>query len=495
MFFIHKLNTFNTELISVFLYIIGDKKLFKILHKSKMLLILGLLISSSAMSTSLQVKWADNSSNESGFQIKKRTLDSNEYQIVSNVATDSTEYIDSDVRVEETYCYIVSAYNEAGSNDSEESCLYVDNTVEVPPVDEGAYTFKNVSISHEVIDKPNTIDLENKELYSFKNQESFNEDYSDSAILNAEYIISSGKAKAYGSSHMAFADNGEELINGYTVMNFNTGNQLVFDLYAKDKKETASLYLKSGIWAKDTAAVFVTVGDKTEKLLVPKGFRWYYFKVDIEVDGTAPVTITTDSNQSGYSAVMIAGIVLNSESGESDDDGYVAKYGSLVDVNTISGKNVDVNDYKFAHALGVTGNNDYSTATFDGLSFNGEHFYDRNVYSFTNDDNAYSGFVDLPWKDGSSIDLKLKSGDNEINLTSLYFVASAWSQNQELIQIVINGQTETIRLESNYETHFYKVDVEFEGELDLQIKPVGTIPEISGYGVVSAIKFVGLTLE
>ena len=55
--------------------------------------------------------------------------------------------------------------------------------------------------------------------------------------------------------------------------------------------------------------------------------------------------------------------------------------------------------------------------------------------------------------------------------------------------IIINGESEVIDLSSGFSWKYYKVEVEFEGELDIEIRPVGTL---SGY---SAMKFAGLTLN
>ena len=71
----------------------------------------------------LQATWMDNSNNEEGFKIERRTGTTQTYTQIAIVAANITSYNDSGLVDEETYCYRVLAFNPAGSSPySDEAC-------------------------------------------------------------------------------------------------------------------------------------------------------------------------------------------------------------------------------------------------------------------------------------------------------------------------------------------------------------------------------------
>ena len=71
----------------------------------------------------ITVTWSDNSTNETGFKIERKTNTTGAYAQIAQVGIGSTTFIDSTVYAGTTYCYRVRAYNTAGNSAySNEAC-------------------------------------------------------------------------------------------------------------------------------------------------------------------------------------------------------------------------------------------------------------------------------------------------------------------------------------------------------------------------------------
>jgi hypothetical protein len=78
---------------------------------------------SAADAAQLRLSWADNSSNERGFEIWRRTDPGGTYAQIAAQASNQTSYVDTTVTAGARYCYQVRAYNDAGdSAPSNEAC-------------------------------------------------------------------------------------------------------------------------------------------------------------------------------------------------------------------------------------------------------------------------------------------------------------------------------------------------------------------------------------
>ena len=189
---------------------------------------------------------------------------------------------------------------------------------------------------------------------------------------------------------------------------------------------------------------------------------------------------------------MFAGIVLNNAitAVEEVEAVEAVKYAALLSVDTKAGYTIDVADAEFMTHDMQSGNHDLTDAQVESISFSGKTYDVTKRYNFTDQNgNDFVGYKGMSWKEENGVALKLKSGESQVNVASLYFSAGAWTRETAAVEVVINGVSEIIELSSGYSWKYMQVDVEFEGELDIDIHPVGTI---GGY---SAFNFAGVTLN
>jgi hypothetical protein len=71
---------------------------------------------SAAIAAQLQLNWVDNSSDESGFNIERKTGTTGTYAQIASVGANVTSYTDSSLTSSTTYCYRVNAFNNAGTS-------------------------------------------------------------------------------------------------------------------------------------------------------------------------------------------------------------------------------------------------------------------------------------------------------------------------------------------------------------------------------------------
>jgi Divergent InlB B-repeat domain len=114
-------------------------KFFKLLQFALLIIlssaILTIFSDNLATAATLQLTWADNSSDEMGFHVERKLGSAGVYNIIATTGANQTSYTDSGLADSTTYCYRVNAFNNAGiSPYSPEIC----GTTPAPPV--AAYT-------------------------------------------------------------------------------------------------------------------------------------------------------------------------------------------------------------------------------------------------------------------------------------------------------------------------------------------------------------------
>src|SRR5512139_3066708 len=98
-----------------------------------------------AEAASLRLNWGDNSTNESGFKIERKTGTAGTYAQIGTVGVGITSYTDSSLTDGTTYCYRVRAYNSSSDSPySNEACVATPSSP--PPPDTTAPAL--VVVSH-----------------------------------------------------------------------------------------------------------------------------------------------------------------------------------------------------------------------------------------------------------------------------------------------------------------------------------------------------------
>src|SRR5262245_47595127 len=76
-----------------------------------------------AIAAQLTLTWTDNSTNEDGFEIERKTGTSGSYAQIATVGVNVTSYTDASLAAGTTYCYQVRAFNSAAdSGYTNEAC-------------------------------------------------------------------------------------------------------------------------------------------------------------------------------------------------------------------------------------------------------------------------------------------------------------------------------------------------------------------------------------
>src|ERR1044071_7685106 len=76
---------------------------------------LALIEGQQTSAATLQLSWADNSSDESGFSIERKLGVGGIFAVVNKTAANVTAYSDPGLADNTTYCYRVNAFNNSGS--------------------------------------------------------------------------------------------------------------------------------------------------------------------------------------------------------------------------------------------------------------------------------------------------------------------------------------------------------------------------------------------
>jgi Divergent InlB B-repeat domain len=89
----------------------------------------------------LQLAWTDNSNNEDGFRIERKTGTSGTFSQIASVGVNVTSYTDTNLTDGATYCYRLRAFNAAGNSAySPEGCATVKWTLSITKTGSGTVT-------------------------------------------------------------------------------------------------------------------------------------------------------------------------------------------------------------------------------------------------------------------------------------------------------------------------------------------------------------------
>ncbi|AGH80224.1 hypothetical protein PCNPT3_01410 [Psychromonas sp. CNPT3] len=421
-----------------------------------------------------RISWVDYASNEDGYVVERKIEGS--YRLLATLEQNAISYLDGTASDDDLLCYRVGAFNQAGTVYSDEFCI--DNTDEASGVidetDEG-----DVSIVAEFIAPKSQIDIAGREIYTIKSASVINPEFSTAEIENVDFSIATGNLSYRDSNSFVFLEQGEELENGYVSMPFNVENKFSFTLKGNDQEQTAILYLSAGTWGTMGGSLKIRAGESIEILTLPSSHTWHNIKVEFKFKNTTQIEITPTENYSSYSAVQFAAIILNNASRRSE--------AHLLQVDIEKDSVIDVSTVAFISSTGIINNN--SDHPIKGLSVNyeGTTKYRSKGASFMQDGQLVaSGQTSMAWQEDNAVNLTLNNISDDVNVASVYFKAGVWSHESASIDLLINGISFPIELAGGFKWFYFKVDIEFEGELDLQLRPIG---KFAGY---SQLYFTGL---
>jgi hypothetical protein len=110
------------------------------LNRSQSLIFIFFLVLAALMrnetvdAASLQLSWADNSQNEDGFDIERKTGNGGAFLALTTIPGNQTSYTDTNLSDGTTYCYRVRAFNSAGgSGYSNEACATISASAPIQP--------------------------------------------------------------------------------------------------------------------------------------------------------------------------------------------------------------------------------------------------------------------------------------------------------------------------------------------------------------------------
>ena len=107
---------------------------FQALFASCLFILAALIWHEEIDAASLQLTWADNSQNEDGFDIERRTGTTGAFLALTTVGANQRSYTDSNLSNGTTYCYRVRAFNDdGGSPYSNEACATTTASAPTPP--------------------------------------------------------------------------------------------------------------------------------------------------------------------------------------------------------------------------------------------------------------------------------------------------------------------------------------------------------------------------
>ena len=428
---------------------------------------------------SADITWQDDSDDEDGFVVERK--EGGDFLVRARLNANMTSYTDSNLVAGTAYCYRVGSFNQAGTAYSQEYCIDTPETdsplnIILPDITSSA------TISSQFIQKPDVIELAGRELYSFKSDTTYNGDFSNDQVENIEYTIGEGNLTYKESTLFTFQDQGANIDSGYVSMRYFESNGVSFSLNGNGDSQVASVYMAAGVWSSEPATFLITAGDTRELISIPSGRKWYYLKIDITFDQLVEVKISPVGDFGSYSALNLAGVVLNQKS--------MPIFASLTDISLADSANIDVSNVKYMTSENITGNENLSDGEVVAIDYQGTAKYRDKTYSFIDNGTVVAtGYTGMAWNEDNIISIDFKNSSEQLVSSSLFLRAGAWTDGQAQLQIKLNGETYPIELSRGRAWFYIRVDFEFSGNTHVEIKPVGNI------GSYSQIMFAGLTIQ
>ena len=123
------------------------------------------LNASAAGPSEVNLRWQDNSENETGFVIFRQIQDETSFSEATRLDPDTTTYSDTELSPGTTYCYVVRAYNDTGTSNASKTVCATTSEIQNQPPSANAGADQRVSVGSSVqLDGTDSSDPDGDEL-------------------------------------------------------------------------------------------------------------------------------------------------------------------------------------------------------------------------------------------------------------------------------------------------------------------------------------------
>lgn len=444
-----------------------------------------------------QITWSDNAVHEDGFCIERKLDGDLDYQLLAVLPADTGSYSDNSSLLDSLRCYRVSAFNSAGFATASVICHGNTETVNNLPPDviiepEDVIPEENViepTIAVNQVNRPLVIDLAGRKFRSFVENNYGNQDAAVEDIADAVFLVGAGSRKVRSSNDYLFNQDGISVGSGYVSMAYNQANSVTIPLTAEGQSQSAKIYLKAGAWSTATASFKVIAGDDIQIIELAKNYTWLSYEVTVNFSQDIDVIIQPMGEMGGYSHFYIAGVIFNNFTEEPPQSVPVIS----AEMTQAPGNIVldDVEFYTFSQ--GEIGNEGLFSSVISApvITVNAGKLRSTTStqYQFVNNNVLVdSGHAYFKYHPDNSVDVSL-TANSASQLASIYLKVGAWTDDVASFTVTAGGSSHIIELTKNRTWLFYRIDIEFNQDINVSIRPNS---EFGGY---STFFFAGVTLK
>jgi len=449
-----------------------------------------------------QITWSDNADNEDGFRIERKLGEDLDYQLLAVLPTNTVGYSDNSSLASSLRCYRVSAFNSAGLASANIICDGNTETEDnvLPDVIPGPEVVipediipenntVETSITVNQVTRPLVIDLAGRKFRSFAENSYGNQDAAVEEIAEAVFSVGVGSSKVRSSTDYVFNQDGITLGSGYVSMSYNQANKVTIPLTGSGQAQSAKIYLKAGAWSQTAASIKVSAGNDVQIIELAKNYTWLSYEVTVNFSQNIDVIIQPMGEMGGYSHFFIAGVILDDFTEELPESAPIVSAEITQTPGVIALD--DVEFYTFSQ--GVAGNEELFSSVISAPEFTinagSLHRKASTQYQFMNNNVLIdSGYAYFKYHPDNSVNVSLLT-NGASQLASIYLKVGAWTDDVASFTVTAGGSRHIIELTKNRSWLFYRIDIEFNQDINVSIRPNS---ELGGY---STFFFAGMTLK
>lgn len=454
----------------------------------------------------IQISWSDNADNEDGYRIERKLEGDPDYQLLAVLAANTGNYSDSSTVPGEKRCYRISAFNSAGLASANGICNENGDTdnilpdiitapVIVAPEDNAPEDTipEDLTIEASIIvnqvTRPLVIELAGRKYRSFADSSYGNQDAAVEDIAEAVFSVGNGSSKVRSSTDYLFNQDGVTVGSGYVSMSYNQANTVTIPLTGSGQAQSAKIYLKAGAWSTTAASFKVTAGDDVQVIELAKNYSWLSYEVTVNFSQNVDVIIQPMGEMGGYSHFYVAGVILDDFTDELPIFTPIIR----AEITQTPGV-IELDDVEFyTFSQGISGNEALFSSVMSEpvVTVNAGSLRSKisTQYQFMNNDVLVdSGYAYFKYHPDNSVNVAL-SANGTAQLTSIYLKVGTWTDDVASFTVTAAGSSQVIELPKNRSWLFYRIDIEFNQDINVSISPNS---EFGGY---SAFFVAGMTLK